>query len=693
MKEKLFFFIVFSFLYQWIHAQELETAKKEIIEQRVDFLLEINEGGEADFTTLFEQLEYFFEHPVNLNQTETQELTQLGLLNDFQIHNLLKHIEENGKLIRFEELQTVAGFDLEVIRMIEPFTGVNRSINQSTWSLENLKREGKATFFLRYSRILEEQEGFSFIDASELEENPNARYLGSPDKLYSRFRYTYLNKISLGYTAEKDAGEEFFKGSQPDGFDFYSAHLFIRNAGRIKQLALGDFQAQFGQGLTFWSGLAFGRTPSVFSLKRNAPKLRPYTSVQEDLFLRGGGATMEYGKMELTLFYSSQKVDANISSIDTLEQETIISSLPENGFHRTPNELNKKNAVRTEYLGGNLSYQNRNFQIGFTAVNNTIKADFQPRIRLSNQFSRLDNNNSNFGMDFNYLFKNLNLFGEVSKSVSGGYGHTVGALIALAPNLSVGLQQRNFQKDFKPIQSNAISESTNNTNERGTFIGIESRLSPSLSLSAYADRFVFPWLQFRADSPSEGQRLFAQINYQPNKQLQLYFRYRQRKKGRNIASQDATINNVGAEINDNFRLHFAYQITESIKISNRIEYTTYRLDEAYESGILIYQDLKFKKLSSPLSLSLRYTLFDTESFNSRIYAYESDVLYAFSIPAFSGRGSRYYLNAKYHFNRNIDIYLRFAQTSFTDRNFVGNGKDEIDGNNRSEIKAQLRIKF
>jgi len=671
----------------------LETAKKEIIEQRVDFLLEINEGGEADFTTLFEQLEYFFEHPVNLNQTETQELTQLGLLNDFQIHNLLKHIEENGKLIRFEELQTVAGFDLEVIRMIEPFTGVNRSINQSTWSLENLKREGKATFFLRYSRILEEQEGFSFIDASELEENPNARYLGSPDKLYSRFRYTYLNKISLGYTAEKDAGEEFFKGSQPDGFDFYSAHLFIRNAGRIKQLALGDFQAQFGQGLTFWSGLAFGRTPSVFSLKRNAPKLRPYTSVQEDLFLRGGGATMEYGKMELTLFYSSQKVDANISSIDTLEQETIISSLPENGFHRTPNELNKKNAVRTEYLGGNLSYQNRNFQIGFTAVNNTIKADFQPRIRLSNQFSRLDNNNSNFGMDFNYLFKNLNLFGEVSKSVSGGYGHTVGALIALAPNLSVGLQQRNFQKDFKPIQSNAISESTNNTNERGTFIGIESRLSPSLSLSAYADRFVFPWLQFRADSPSEGQRLFAQINYQPNKQLQLYFRYRQRKKGRNIASQDATINNVGAEINDNFRLHFAYQITESIKISNRIEYTTYRLDEAYESGILIYQDLKFKKLSSPLSLSLRYTLFDTESFNSRIYAYESDVLYAFSIPAFSGRGSRYYLNAKYHFNRNIDIYLRFAQTSFTDRNFVGNGKDEIDGNNRSEIKAQLRIKF
>ena len=61
----------------------------------------------------------------------------------------------------------------------------------------------------------------------------------------------------VSFTGEKDAGEEFFQGSQKNGFDFYSAHLFVQGFGTIKQLAIGDFQAQFGQGLTFWSGLAF----------------------------------------------------------------------------------------------------------------------------------------------------------------------------------------------------------------------------------------------------------------------------------------------------------------------------------------------------------------------------------------------------------------------------------------------------
>lgn len=677
-----------------LKSQELEEAKKDIIEQRVDFLLDINEEGEADFTTLFEQLEYFFEHPINLNHTSAEELNQLGLLNQIQINALMNHIEKHGKLIRLEELQTVSAFDLESILMIQPFVKIKYAETQNRWSLSEIQSEGKMNFFLRYSRILEEQKGFSSIDPQELEENPNSRYLGSPDKLYSRFKFSFLNKISIGFTSEKDAGEEFFKGSQKQGFDFYSAHLFIRDIGQIKQLALGDFQAQFGQGLTFWSGLAFGRTPSIFSLKRNAPKLRPYTSVQEDLFLRGGGATLEFQDLELTLFYSSKQTDANIISQDTNERETIISSLPENGFHRTPNELDKKNAVLVKYFGGNLSYHKKNFNLGLTAVNNSIQANFQPRTRLSNQFSSLDNENTNFGMDFSYLIKNINLFGELSKSVSGGYAHTLGALMVIDPRLSLGLQHRNFQKDFIPIQSNAIGESTNNTNEEGTFIGIESKLSQSFTLSAYADRFIFPWLRFRSDAPSTGQRLFAQLDYRPNKQLQTYFRFRQREKGRNIASTENKINTVGQETTNNYRLHFSYQITKGLRISSRIEYSSYQLDkENKEDGILIYQDLRFKKLGSPLTFSVRYTMFDTESFNSRIYAYENDVLYAFSIPAFSGRGARFYIISKYHLNRSIDIWLRFAQTSFADRKEIGIGRDEIDGNLRSEIKAQIRIKF
>lgn len=690
----VFMILGFFLLPTLVSAQELETQKAEIIEERVDFLLDINEGGETDFTTLFEQLEIYYNHPINLNTADKSQLEDLGLLNQIQINNLLVHIEKNGKLIGLEELQSIDGFDLASIQLILPFTKVNGDIDQASISMKNILKEGSSSLFIRYSRILEEQEGFSAIDPIELEENENARYLGSADKLFTRYRFTYANNLSIGFTAEKDAGEEFFQGTQKNGFDFYSAHFFAQGFGRLKQIAIGDFQAQFGQGLTFWSGLAFGRTPSIFTLKRNAPKLRPYTSVQEDLFLRGGGVTLEHHNFQLTLFYSSQKVDANISSIDSSTSEITVSSLSQDGFHRTKGELEDKNAVENSFAGGNLSYQTRNLSIGVTGVYNKLDATFNPRTSTYNQFSQLDNENANIGTDFNFLYRNLNLFGELSKSIDGGYGYTTGALIVLDPNLSLGVQHRNFQRDFKPIQSNAISESSTNTNEQGTFIGFEATPSPSINLSAYADRFVFNWLRFQTDAPSNGYRLFTQLNYRPSKKMEAYFRYRKRSRSRNESQNEEGIDALVEENNSNYRLHFSYKVNSDFTLKSRVEYTTYQLGEnKTENGLLIYQDLSFKRLSFPLSFSVRYALFETDSYNSRIYAYESDVLYAFSVPAYNGRGTRFYLLAKYHISRNIDFWVRYAQTYYTDRMTIGSGKDEIMGNTRSEVKAQLRIKL
>lgn len=674
-------------------AQNYKDEKREIIEQRIDFLLELNEGGEVDFTSLFEQLEVFYDQPLNLNFASKSDLDALLILNDIQINNLLFHIEKNGKLVGLEELQSITGFDTETIRLIRPFVKVNSESEKAKLIFKNAIKEGTSDLFIRYTRILEEQKGFTSIPKMELEENENARYLGSQDKLYTRFRFKYANNLSVGITAEKDAGEEFFRGGQANGFDFYSAHFFAQGFGIVKQVALGDFQAQFGQGLTFWSGLAFGRSPSIFTLKRNAPKLTPYTSVQEDLFLRGGGISFAHKNFGLTIFYSSKGVDAAVSGRDTLTNEIIFSSLSEDGFHRTPGELEDKNVIQNSYIGGNLSFEKRNLSIGFTTVRNQIGGKFQPNNALYNTFRKLQNENTNLGLDFSYLYKNMNLFGEISQSMGARYAYTVGALIVLDQRLSLGIQQRHFERDFKPIQSNAIGEGSSNNNEKGTFLGIESKINEDFSFSAYADRFVFEWLRFQTDAPSDGRQLFAQLNYKPSKQLQVYFRYRNRVKGENSKLTEG-LDELVNEHQHGYRLHFDYQLSKSLKLRNRIELSHYKLGEnRTERGILIYQDVSYKKLSSPFSFSLRYAIFETDSYSSRIYAYDSDVLYAFSIPAYSGRGTRFYMSTKYRIRRGIDLWLRYAQTYYTDRTKIGNGKDEIQGPVKSEVKAQLRIKF
>ena len=97
-------------------------------------------------------------------------------------------------------------------------------------------KNGQHEWITRLTRTLEKQDGFAPISDSALAESPNSRYLGDPNKIYSRYRFRFGNFVSWGITAEKDAGEEFFKGSQKQGFDYYSGHLFLRNIRKIKAI-------------------------------------------------------------------------------------------------------------------------------------------------------------------------------------------------------------------------------------------------------------------------------------------------------------------------------------------------------------------------------------------------------------------------------------------------------------------------
>lgn len=281
MRYLLVIFLVIPFT---LLAQIKEEDKNVIIEKRVEYLVEDAEESNADYTTIFDDLAYYFDHPLNLNRADVDDLEQLSLLSSIQINNLLAHIEKNGKLMTLEELQTVEGFNLEVIRLILPFVKVSGDVDKAQLTFNELVKNGNSELFLRYQQVIEQKTGYLPATDSALAASPNSRYKGDPSRLYTRYRYKYGNHLSLGFTAEKDPGEEFFKGTQSNGFDFYSAHLFLRNRGKMKQLALGDYQAQFGQGLTFWSGRAFGKSADIMTIKRSATGLRPYTSVDESLF-------------------------------------------------------------------------------------------------------------------------------------------------------------------------------------------------------------------------------------------------------------------------------------------------------------------------------------------------------------------------------------------------------------------------
>lgn len=678
---------------------DLKNDQNNVIDQRIENVAEQLENENADYTNLIDDMLYYQEHPLNLNSATKQQLEDFGLLNEVQINNLLNHIDKNGRLMVIYELQSIDGFDLQTIRKIQPYVKVDDNFQTPNITFREMMNNGQHSIFTRYSRNIEEQKGFSAITDSALQASPNSRYLGDPAKLFFRYRFNYSNNISWGVTGEKDPGEEFFKGNQKKGFDYYSAHFFLRNFGNLKALAIGDYQLQIGQGLAFSSGLAFGKSADPIAIKRNYSGLRAYNSVNENIFLRGAGVTYNFFKrINLTLFGSQKKIDANLvnTTTDSIGQNTdaIISSIQLSGFHRTPSELQGRKSVTETVYGSYLNYQVRNFRIGFTYVNTQYSAKLQRTAYLYNQYDFSGNKNSNIGFEYNYVWRNFNFFGEGGRSANGGLAMLHGALISLDPKLNLTVHYRNYGRNYQTLMANAMGENTHMQNEKGLYVGISFKPISTVVINSFYDRFEFPWLKYQVNAPSDGYDFFFQTTYTPNKKMYMYGRYRNRLHAKNTSQNIDDIDYIVALNQSNYRYEISYAISPSLKLKNRVEVVNYNLaDQPAELGYMIYQDLTYRQMSMPFSFSLRYALFDTKSYYSRIYAYESDVLYSYSIPAYSGKGARTYIVLRYAVNRNLDIWLRAAQFYYLNTQTIGSGLSEIQGNTKSDFRVQLRYRF
>ena len=681
-------------------AQKTSDPKSDV-QQKIENAAENANDEETDYTNLIDELQYYVEHPINLNYTDREELSKLELLTDIQINNLLKHIDKDGKLMTIYELQSVEGFDLDLIFKILPYVKVEDNFDNPNVSLSEIFKYGKFQFVSRYQQVIQQQLGYSLekhLSDSLKKEHPNSYYLGNQARLYERLNFTYANRINFGIVAEKDPGEELFKGSQKQGFDFYSAHLFLKKFGKLKALAIGDYQAQFGQGLTFWSGLAFGKTADPMALKKSARGLSAYNSVDENLFMRGGGVTIGFKHFEFTGFYSQKHIDANVSLLDTLSNNAEeFSSFITSGYHRTKGEVADKDAVKETIFGGNVSYISRNLNVGITAARSEYKPNFNRGLGIYNQFEFNSNHNLSVGVDYNYLWRNFNIFGEIAHSENGGIAYMNGALINLDSRFSVSVLQRNYGVKYQPIKSKAFGESYQNFNEKGLMIGATAKLLPRFTLATYFDRFTFPWLKYLVNAPSYGTDFLAQLNYTPSKTIDMYFRVRQKIKEVRTPETVQYISSLVDGAKTTYRFNINYSMNPQWKFSNRVEYITYKEGKASTSnGYLIFQDVKFKPSHSKLSVIVRYMLFDTKNYDARIYAYENDVLYANSIPAFSGKGTRFYTLLNYEVNRHFELWLRYSQTYFNYKNgyaVSGGTLDELPANIKSEIKIQVKILF
>ena len=686
--------IVISLLFLCLGISAFSQEKSEVVQQRIEFIAEQLETEEIDLTNVVQQLNYYFDHPLNLNGATADELEELNLLSDVQISDLLLHIKLFGKLITIYELQSLEYWDLQTIQLVQPFVKVDDKLESLHISLKEAVKQGNYELYMRYQTTPEEKTGYQQVPDSVLQAS-NKYYYGNPDRYYSRFRYSYRTNLSIGVTGEKDAGEQFFRGAQKDGFDFYSAHAFFKGGKYLKALAVGDYQVQIGQGLNLWSGYAFGKTADVTNIKRSANPIRPYTSVDESRFMRGAAIDLGFGPFSLLAFASMKKVDASVLADSLYDDLEFVSSINLSGLHRTNSEIQRKDALTEKMAGANFRYRNRNFQLGIAGVYQGYDKDFNKSIQPYNQFDFRGKEMVSLSGDYSYVIRNFNFFGEASRSsYSGNWANVHGVLFSLDSRASFSLLYRNYQKGYQTFYNNGFSEGSNTQNENGIYAGFKLKLSPAWTINTYADLFTFPWMKYQVDAPTAGHELLIQPSYKPNKQLEIYARFRQQLRQKNSRDSDGTVTPIEDVLQRNYRLNLSYAVSEFFTVKSRIEYVTInRPSNAPEDGLIITQDILFKPKNLPFDLSLRYALFDTDSYDTRIYTYENNALYVFAVPAYFYQGSRGYMLIRYTFLKRFDLWVRYGTFIYNNRKTIGSGAEEIQGSKKSDVTVQLRIKL
>ncbi|NBP68692.1 MAG: helix-hairpin-helix domain-containing protein [Cytophagia bacterium] len=641
---------------------------------------------DLNYEELYENYLDLLNHPLDINNASAEQLRNLFILNELQINSLLQYRNENGALISEYELQSIPNFDLQSIQKLLPFILIRNPEEQINDKLLKRIRYNPNNYLVFRSEFgLENKAGFT-------EEDSLRRFLGHPQKYYLRYRNSIANDFSIGVTAEQDAGEAFTwsPGNEQFIFDYLSFHAQLQNKGRLKNLIVGDYQLQSGQGLVLGGAFGTGKGgETINTIRRSNILAIPFTSALENFYLRGFTLTYQVApKIRMTPFLSITKRDANQTS-DSLENN-LVTALLSTGFHRNYNELSDRKQLNENRFGFTSEYVNGALQTGIIYQHTHFSNKIVPNENLYNQFNFRGKVNQSLSAFLNYSLYNFAFFSEVAYQNPNTFAFVAGTLGSLSPTFDIALLIRNYQRGFHSLSANAFSENSQPKNERGIYWGTKYKIHKHWLASAYIDLFQFPWLQFRNYSPSSGYEWLMRIQYQPAKNFAYSLQIREESKQRN-SSIESPFYLTAQGVKRSLFLNADYGVATRLSMRSRIQFSQYTFNSSTTQGMALVQDIAYD--FGNLKVSARYALFDTEDYDNRQYAGEKDMWLAYSFQAYAGEGLRRYILLQYDINKKLSLWVRYAHVRINQVESMGSGLDEIEGNERNDIKCQVRIKF
>lgn len=651
---------------------DAQNTTMSLLEENLE-QLSIEDETERNWEDELQELSQRLEEPVNINTATKHQLEQFPFLSDLQIENLLAYVYIHGQMQTFYELQLVGEMDKRTIELLLPFIYVKPVEEKKKYpSLKTILKYGKQEALVRLDIPFYSRRGY--------EKN----YLGPSPYHSLRYGFHYGDYLYAGVTAEKDAGEPMFALHNSKGYDYYSPYFLIKNVGRLRALALGNYRLSFGQGLVLSTDFRLGKTFSLSTAEYRNGGIRKHSSTDEYNYFRGAAATVSLlPSLELSAFYSHRSMDGVVEGAE-------ITSIYKTGLHRTQKEADKTNAFASQLMGGNLTYEKNSLKVGVTGIYYFFNHPYEPDLKKYAKYNLHGNNFYNLGIDYKYRLGRLSWIGEAAMGKQG-YALLNQLRYNLSADYKLLLVHRYYSHNYWSMFARSFGESSAPQNENGWYLAAEATPIAHWKFFASLDLFSFPWWKYRISKPSQGVDAMFQAIYSSVRNLSMYINYRYKQKERDVTGTS------GAVILPVYHHRTRYRLTytpATWKLQTTLDYNHFHSQgKPSGQGYQCTQSCGYSFPSFPLSISLQGSYFHTDDYDSRVYASERGLLYTFYTLSFYGKGFRYSTYLRYDLNKAFMFLVKLGQTIYQDRYEIGSGNDLIKGNKKTDMQMQLRIKL
>ena len=667
-------------------CQEESQAFRESVEE----ILALSE--EADPAAMLEELEELKVTPVNINSGDEKEISRLFFLSEFQVMVLADHIRKNGSVVTLYELALLPAFDRNTVMLMVPYI-----------SLDPVAPKGGKS----YGRTLVTLSASSRFSGND----------SDTDGIRSLLKVKHeQGSFSFGITAENDPGEPFSFSHAP-GADFLSGYFEYEGKGFVNRIIAGDFSVRAGEGLLFNSSRWMGSWLSSPSFMTGRSVSAPYTSTEENSYFRGVSLTLGSINAGAVLFASSSKIDARILFSED-STAAGVSNLVSGGLHVSEYQLEARNSLTETVAGLRLTAGGEKVRGGVTAAATWFSLPFIPdRTQPENLHDFEGDRLINLTADIRAGTGSVLFFAEAglglaspltgtagtdlpdpkadttetelpgSASTSGGlnlsdsWAAIAGLRAKPSGRVTFNILARHFAPGYHAFHSGAFKSGSGSGNETGLAASLHLEVARHLYITAAADHYRIPAPRYRSSTPSSGSRIELKGEYQPRDNISLRLSWTSSSREYDSATETGT---ATPETNTRQQLGFVFDIspTGTLRLTTRASASF--ISPSAEKGYLLSQDFCYSFRALPLKLWFRYALCSTGGWDSRLYAWENDLLSSFSVPALYGEMTRSFIMVSWKPAERVEVRAKYG---FTD------SAHNPDEGFRQEVKGQVRIVF